>query len=119
MLHVYFAPEINLSFSGSSSESLALKIEKNKKPKIVSGGAARESHVTGFTANDEKNGVTIETTWNNECDLAVSSVDAEWLDREGSHREYQCTSFLPAWRIDLPPEGAWESSLQLSFSGLP
>ena len=111
-----FCPELNLSFHDMSQKSISLSIQCEKEDKPVPDTTAHEKGATGFTANDKKNGVTLSFAVESACNLHVFPLEAEWLDREGKHREYQSTCFLPIWELAIPEKKTWSVSIQLSFS---
>ncbi|MBN1685945.1 MAG: DUF1926 domain-containing protein [Spirochaetales bacterium] len=111
-----FSPEINLSFTGAEDEHLGLLVRRGKEAKAVASRRLNENAVDGFTAIDKKNDVIIDGSWNVECDLCVFPVEAEWLDQEGLHFEYQSTCFFPVWKLSLQPGEVWRVTIRLSFS---
>lgn len=117
LLSFGFGSEINISFLQGDGVKI-YKLEGKSRDEVPS----NPQELTGI-------GEILFEDLINEVGISIATLETAsgwsfpvegtvWNEGKGSSNGYQCSSFVPRWKLDLAPHGTWENRITLRIEKL-
>ncbi len=112
-----FAPEINLSFASASSENLKISSSQGGKTKLFDKNSGTIKKTSEIFCEDLYNHNELKISSELDGGLWFFPLETYCLNDNTLIREYQATSFLLHFNVELAGEEIWENGISIKIDG--